>query len=80
MWMFFIAGAFLLAAIAFIVKFLFDNKKAKKNAEQNLNSTADITVETGKKHMFGEKARKDLIIAFVCMMFCEVCILIGNHI
>ena len=80
MWMYLVAGICLLIAIVFIVKFFLDNKKSKTNENKPTTEIPEITVEEGKSQAFNNKSKKDLIIAFIFMALCEVCILIGNRI
>lgn len=80
MWMYFVAGACLLIAIIFVVKFFVDNKKSKKDENKSQADLPDITINEGSNQTFSDKVRKDLIIAFVFMALCEICILIGNKI
>ncbi len=79
-WSFIVAGIFILIAVVFIIKFFIDSNKAKKKAENAEENTADITVKPGKNSVFDANAKRDLIIAFVCMALCEIFILIGNKI
>lgn len=80
MWMYLVAGVCLLIAIVFVAKFFIDNKKAKENENKPQIKTPEITVNEDNGSAFPNKAKKDLIIAFIFMALCEVCILIGNKI
>ena len=79
-WAFIVAGILILLAVVFIIKFFIDSKKAKKKAENTAENTVVVTVEADKKSAFDANAKRDLIIAFVCMALCEIFILIGNKI
>ena len=80
MWLLIVAGVCLLIAIVFVVKFFIDNKKTNKTEIKPNNETPEITIEEGKNSTFAKTPKMDLIIAFVFMALCEVCILIGNRI
>ena len=70
MWIYVIAGLFLLVAIVFVIKFFVDGNRKATVQKESLGENGDITVST----------EKDIIIALVLMAFCEACILLGNYV
>lgn len=82
MWIYIIAGLFLLAAIVFVVKFFVDCNRKVPVEKEKLEGHSDITVssDTERAGLFGKKPKKDIIIALVLMALCEACILLGNYV
>jgi len=82
MWIYVIAGLFLLAAIVFVVKFFIDGSRKAPVEKEKLEGHSDITVTSGNERagLLGKKSKKDIIIALVLMAVCEACILLGNYV
>ena len=82
MWIYIIAGVFLLAAIGFVIKFFVDGNRKVPVENEKLEGHNDITVSPKSERvgLFGQKPKKDVIIALVLMALCEVCILLGNYV
>ena len=81
MWIYVIAGLFLLVAIVFVIKFFVDGNRKTTVQKESLGENGDITVSTEKERqgLLGKKSKKD-IIALVLMALCEACILLGNYV
>ncbi len=82
MWIYIIAGLFLLVAIVFVVKFFVDGNRKIPVQKEKPDENSDITVSTESKRqgLLGKKPKKDIIIALVLMALCEACILLGNYV
>lgn len=88
MYMYFFAGAFLLIAIIFVIMFFIERNKtdkALKGAMPQASEKNDVVIVTNDKDeqraaAESKKAKRDIIIALVCMAVCEAFILIGNYI
>lgn len=83
MYIYLFAGLFLLTAIVFIIKFFIDMNKSKKepSAEASVNDGLTIiTQEDENKKPNKSNTRKDVILAIVFMILCEVCVLLGNYV
>lgn len=82
MWIYVIAGLFLLVAIVFVIKFFVDGNRKTTVQKESLGENGGITVSTEKERqgLLGKKSKKDLIIALVLMALCETCILLGNYV
>lgn len=82
MWIYIIAGVFLLAAIVFVIKFFVDGTRKAPVEKEKLEGHSDITVSSKdeKTGLLGNKPKKDIVIALVLMVLCEACILLGNYV
>ncbi len=82
MWIYIIAGLFLLAAIVFVIKFFVDGNRKVPVEKEKLEGHSDITVspKSEKAGLLGKKPKKDIVIALVLMALCEACILLGNYV
>ena len=82
MWIYVIAGLFLLVAIVFVIKFFVDGNRKTTVQKESLGENGDITVSTEKERLglLGKKSQKDIIIALVLMALCEACILLGKYV
>ena len=82
MWIYVIAGLFLLVAIVFVIKFFVDGNRKTTVQKESLGENGDITVSTEKERqgLLGNKSKKDIIIALVLMALCEACILLGKYV
>ncbi len=82
MWIYIIAGVFLLAAIVFVIKFFVDGNRKVPVEKEKLEGHSDITVSSKdeKTGLLGKKSKKDIVIALVLMALCEACILLGNYV
>lgn len=82
MWIYIIAGVFLLAAIVFVIKFFVDGTRKAPVEKEKLEGHSDITVSSKdeKTGLLGNKPKKDIVIALVLMALCEACILLGNYV
>ena len=82
MWIYVIAGLFLLVAIVFVIKFFVDGNRKTTVQKESLGENGDITVLTEKERqgLLGKKSKKDIIIALVLMALCEACILLGKYV
>ena len=82
MWIYVIAGLFLLVAIVFVIKFFVDGNRKTTVQKESLGENGDITVSTEKERqgLLGTKSKKDIIIALVLMALCEACILLGKYV
>ena len=69
MWIYVIAGLFLLVAIVFVIKFFVDG-----------NRKITVSTEKERQGLLGKKSKKDIIIALVLMALCEACILLGKYV
>lgn len=85
MFIYFFAGVFLLVAIIFVVKYIVDSKKGPSQLDLAPTDGEEITVVTDEELKKKKKSKKrnpkrDVIIALVCMILCEICILLGNYV
>ena len=81
MYIYFFAGAFLLVAIVFVIKYFIDNRKMK--TEPTASDKSDLTIITDddeKNKLKSSKTKRDFIFALIFMVLCEVCILLGNYV
>lgn len=82
MWIFALAGIFLIVALVFVVRYFLGGRKPAEKENVKLEGHSDITVsiESENKNGISKKRKKDFIFAMVFMALCEICILLGNFI